>query len=218
MTSALSSKNSIASFTFAGAAFLSLWACSSAPSPTSPTSDVPVASSASAGAWRAPQANPSSEPVSASKSSSNFSLKDNRLEVPGPVLFRTGTEQLLPESDKVLDHVVDFLRAKPDVTTLRIEVHTDSQGASAMNQALSEKRALSVAKALVKKGIDCKRLIAAGFGSTKPIADNNTAEGRAANRRTEFVVAALRNRAIGGFAVDGGGVASDPCAPLYCNA
>lgn len=61
-------------------------------------------------------------------------------------------------------------------------------------------------------GADCKRLIAVGFGSTKPVADNNTAEGKAANRRVSFINAALRSRPIGGMPVDGGGkVAGDIC-------
>ena len=77
---------------------------------------------------------------------------------------------------------------------------------------LSEKRALAVCATLVKLGVDCKRLIAVGFGSSKPVADNVTAEGKATNRRLIFVNAALRNHAIGGMPVDGGGkVAGEIC-------
>ena len=91
-------------------------------------------------------------------------------------------------------------------------MHSDSQGDEKFNQTMSEKRAMAVAKALVAKGADCKRILPVGFGETKPIADNGTAEGRAANRRTEFVNAGLRGRPIGGMPLDGGGVpAGDPC-------
>ena len=73
-------------------------------------------------------------------------------------------------------------------------------------------RSIAVAKWLVGKGVDCKRLLPVGFGQEKPIADNKTAEGREQNRRTAFVNAELRKKPIGGMPVDGGGkVAGDPC-------
>ena len=105
-----------------------------------------------------------------------------------------------------------YLADKTYISTLRIEGHTDDRGDAGANQALSEKRALAVAKALVAKGVDCKRLLPVGFGANKPIRPNDTPEGRAQNRRMDFVNAALRGRAIGGMPVDGGGVvAGDPC-------
>ena len=77
---------------------------------------------------------------------------------------------------------------------------------------MTEKRATAVAQWLVKHGIDCNRLLPVGFGSTKPIAPNDTAENKAQNRRISFVHAALRGKSIGGFSVDGGGiVAGNPC-------
>ena len=95
---------------------------------------------------------------------------------------------------------------------MRIESHTDTDGSAAKNQALSEKRAMAVARALVAKGVDCKRLIAVGFGGEKPAAPNDTPENKAQNRRTLFINAALRGRPIGGMPVDGGGkVAGDVC-------
>ena len=61
--------------------------------------------------------------------------------------------------------------------------------------------------------IDCNRLIAVGFGSTKPVADNSTPVGKAENRRIEFVMAGLRGKAISGMPLDGGGkVAGDLCS------
>jgi len=142
-----------------------------------------------------------------------FELDGNTLKVPGPIVFKTGAAELLPESEAALAHVVAYLGAKDYISTLRVEVHTDATGAEGYNQALSEKRALAVALDLVGRGVDCKRLLPVGFGSTKPVAPNDTAEGRAANRRTTFVNAALRGRAIGGMPLDGSGrVAGDPCA------
>ncbi len=69
-----------------------------------------------------------------------------------------------------------------------------------------------MAKALVAKGVDCKRLLPVGFGETKPRAENKTPEGKAQNRRTTFVNAALRGKAIGGAPLEGfGKIAGDPC-------
>lgn len=142
-----------------------------------------------------------------------FELDGNALKVPGAIVYKTAGAELLPESDAVLDHVVAYLKAKDYISTLRVEVHTDSTGDAGFNQALSEKRALAVARALVARGVDCARLLPVGFGHNKPVAPNDTPEGRAQNRRTAFINAALRGRAIGGMPLDGGGqVAGDPCA------
>lgn len=142
-----------------------------------------------------------------------FELDGNRLVVPGPVVFETGSDVIKAESEAVLLHVKAFLEAKEYITTMRIEVHSDDVGSEQTNQTLTEKRALAVARWLVAKGVDCKRLIPVGFGSNKPVASNSTPEGKAANRRTEFHNAAIKGRAIGGMPLDGGGqVAGDPCS------
>ncbi len=141
-----------------------------------------------------------------------FKMKGDQLELPGPVVFETGSDTLKPESDEVLNIVKDYMEQSKDITLLRIEGHTDSDGDDKANQTLSEKRAMSVAHWLVGKGTDCKRLLPVGFGETKPIADNSTPEGKAQNRRTAFVNAARNGKPIGNFPVDGGGKnAGDPC-------
>ncbi|HVK68582.1 MAG TPA: OmpA family protein [Polyangium sp.] len=141
-----------------------------------------------------------------------FTLEGGRLVVKEPIEFDTGKDSLKATSGPALDFVAAFLQAKPEITLLRIEGHSDSQGNAALNLELSGHRALSLARALVARGVDCKRLLPVGFGETKPLADNRTAEGRKQNRRMEFVVAALKGRAVMGMPVDGGGRASgDPC-------
>ena len=70
-------------------------------------------------------------------------------------------------------------------TTIRVEGHTDSTGSASYNQALSERRALSVKNALVQRGVDASRISAVGFGKSSPIADNNSEYGRQQNRRVE---------------------------------
>lgn len=138
-------------------------------------------------------------------------LDGNKLVLPGPVSFNSGAE-LTPESDVALTAAAAWLAQKESISLVRVEAHTDSDGANPANQALSEARALAVARALVAKGVDCKRLLPVGFGEEKPVAANDSPEGKAANRRVELHNAMLRGRAIGGMPVDGGGrVAGDPC-------
>jgi outer membrane protein OmpA-like peptidoglycan-associated protein/Tol biopolymer transport system component len=103
------------------------------------------------------------------------------------VFFETGSAALLPTSTTELDRLVALLRETP---ALRIQVsgHTDDVGDDASNQTLSENRAKAVHDYLVQNGITADRLRFKGFGETKPIETNDTPEGRARNRRTEFVV------------------------------
>jgi len=101
------------------------------------------------------------------------------------VNFATAKAVLLDDSRLILDRVAASLTAHPDV---RIEVagHTDSQGTDAYNLKLSEQRANAVRNYLIEMGVDADRLVARGYGETRPIADNNTPEGRAENRRVEL--------------------------------
>ena len=127
------------------------------------------------------------------------------IQLPKPVEFETGSDRLRPSSDEVLKVVKVYLDVKKDLTLLRIEGHTDSDGRPDDNQVLSEKRAMAVARWLIAHGIACDRLLPVGFGQSKPLADNATEAGKAQNRRTSFVPAALKGRAIDGMPVDGGG-------------
>jgi OOP family OmpA-OmpF porin len=159
-----------------------------------------------------PAETPATPPPAEEKPKPTYKVEGGQLKLPGPVVFETAKDTLKPESDEVLAIVEGYLKDKPEITLLRIEGHTDSDGNDADNQKLSELRALAVARWLVAKGTDCKRLIAVGFGETKPVAANDTAENKAQNRRTAFVNAALRGKPIGGMPVDGGGKnAGDPC-------
>lgn len=153
------------------------------------------------------------KPVEEAKPKPEFKVVNGQLELPGPVVFVTGKSDIdEAASAPVLDVVVKYLEAKPEITKLRIEGHTDNVGKPDANQTLSEARALAVAKWLIGKSVKCERLYPVGFGQNKPIADNATDEGKAQNRRTAFVNAELRGKAIGGIPLDGGGkVAGDPC-------
>ena len=102
------------------------------------------------------------------------------------VNFATDKTEILPESLPQIDQVVQLLTDDPALK-LAINGHTDNTGDAAHNKTLSEGRAASVVAAITSKGIDATRLQAAGFGDTKPIADNTTEAGKAKNRRVELV-------------------------------
>ena len=142
-----------------------------------------------------------------------YEVEGGVLKVPGAIVFETQSATLKAESEAALAYVKGYLDQTTYITLLRIEGHTDSDGKPELNQALSEKRALAVARWLIAKGIDCKRLLPVGFGADKPVAPNDTSENKARNRRMAFAPVMLRGKAIGGMPVDGGGrVAADPCA------
>jgi len=101
--------------------------------------------------------------------------------------FDNGKATLQESSFTVLDELVAFLNRKDDE---RIELggHTDNVGSAPSNMKLSLDRANTVRDYLISKGIDPNRITARGYGSTKPIAENKTAAGRAENRRTEVTI------------------------------
>ncbi|MCS7077554.1 MAG: OmpA family protein [Bacteroidia bacterium] len=117
-------------------------------------------------------------------------IKKGEKVVLNNIYFEPNKYTLDPRSYDELERVYNFLKAYPTVR-IRIEGHTDGgvKGTDpAYLQKLSQDRANEVMNWLIKKGIDRKRLEAVGYGSSKPIADNNTEEGRKKNRRTEFEV------------------------------
>jgi outer membrane protein OmpA-like peptidoglycan-associated protein len=102
------------------------------------------------------------------------------------ILFDTDKATIKPESQPTLDEVVILMGAEPQ-WQITVEGHTDATGAAAHNQTLSEQRAAAVKAYLVAKGVAGGRLATAGFGASKPLADNSTELGRAQNRRVELV-------------------------------
>ena len=100
--------------------------------------------------------------------------------------FETGKATILPDSESVLGEVAKMLQQNPDIK-VSVEGHTDNVGSATGNQSLSEKRAQAVVAWLTSHGIAASRLSAKGWGSSKPVEDNNTEDGRAKNRRVELV-------------------------------
>ncbi len=107
------------------------------------------------------------------------------LIMPGNITFVTAGHDLNASFHQVLDSVVLVLQEFKQ-TIIVVAGHTDSRGSDSYNQALSERRANSVAQYLMQKGVAAPRIDAVGFGEKYPIADNGTADGRALNRRVEL--------------------------------
>jgi outer membrane protein OmpA-like peptidoglycan-associated protein len=105
----------------------------------------------------------------------------------GDVFFASGQGELKPEAANSLAPVVEFLAKYPGLP-VRVEGYTDDRGADAANLALSQRRAESVLRALVAAGADAGRLSAVGRGEADPLAGNDSAAGRARNRRVEILV------------------------------
>ena len=115
-------------------------------------------------------------------------VSKNKIIITEPVYFATSKAKILDQSLPILDEVARVLKENTQIQLVRIEGHTDSRGSDTYNQKLSQERAESVRKYLMRQGIDRDRLEAAGYGETQPIAENETPEGRAKNRRVEFTI------------------------------
>jgi len=134
-----------------------------------------------------------------------ITIANNQLQLLQPLVFETQTDVLLPQSQAAITDIKAFLDKKNYISTLRIEGNVNIFADEQQNLVLSAERGLAVAKALVAAGVACERLLVSALGSSKPVATNDTPEGRMANNRIELVVAALRGHAIGGMPLEGVG-------------
>ncbi|QXL84057.1 OmpA family protein [Comamonas sp. NLF-1-9] len=110
-----------------------------------------------------------------------------KLDIPSDISFASGRADIEPNFRPVLERFAQSLRANP-ATEVRIIGHTDSTGSDAINDPLSLQRAISARNFLADRGVDPARIQVAGRGSYEPIASNDSAEGRARNRRVEIYV------------------------------
>jgi OOP family OmpA-OmpF porin len=113
-------------------------------------------------------------------------LTPSSIQIADKVQFGFDSADILPASFDLLKEVAGVLEKNQQIEKMQVEGHTDSSGSASHNRELSQKRAESVRAYLVKAGVPSKRLVAKGFGPDKPIADNNTDEGKEKNRRVEF--------------------------------
>ncbi len=112
-------------------------------------------------------------------------MEDGKIIANG-IRFDVGKATLKPESMGIINEVVDLMKDHPDLN-FSVEGHTDSDGDDALNMELSDKRAESVKTTMISMGIAADRLESRGLGESMPITDNSSPEGKANNRRVEFV-------------------------------
>jgi outer membrane protein OmpA-like peptidoglycan-associated protein len=110
------------------------------------------------------------------------------ISLAGSLLFPTGQGELSPIARRNLDQVASALERQDEDARFAVEGHTDDSGSAKLNEQLSAKRAQAVADYLNERGISEGRMRVAGFGERMPVAQNDTDEGRAANRRVDIVV------------------------------
>lgn len=104
------------------------------------------------------------------------------------IYFDSGKDTIQDRSSELISEIASTLNNHPEILKLRVEGHTDSVGSDIRNLNLSQARAEAVVRALVVAGVDANRLDAAGFGEMRPIASNDSEEGRQENRRVEFII------------------------------
>jgi len=109
------------------------------------------------------------------------------VNLPNGVTFDTDSTLIKPAFRDTLDRVAQSMVQYPD-SLIDVYGHTDSTGSDAYNQTLSENRARAVADYLTSRGVSAQRVRSQGFGETRPVASNNTEEGRSANRRVEIKI------------------------------
>jgi outer membrane protein OmpA-like peptidoglycan-associated protein len=123
-------------------------------------------------------------------------VADNEIYILEQVQFDTAKATIKPVSDPLLDEVAGVLKEHKEITKVEVQGHTDNRGSKAGNKQLSQARADSVLKALVKRGIDKGRLSAKGYGQDVPIASNDDDAGRQKNRRVQFKILEKNGQAM----------------------
>jgi outer membrane protein OmpA-like peptidoglycan-associated protein len=132
---------------------------------------------------------PGNPPDGCPKTYTRVVVTEKKIELKQAVFFDTNKATIKPVSFPLLDDVASALRDNPKIK-VEVQGHTDSQGNDAFNKKLSQQRAESVRNYLIKKGITSDRMDPKGYGEDQPLEDNRTADGRAKNRRVEFVITA----------------------------
>jgi len=112
-------------------------------------------------------------------------LQDGKI-ISNGIRFDVNKATLRPESMGIINEITTLMKDHPEIS-FSVEGHTDSDGDDALNQTLSEQRAATVVSTMKKMGIDANRLTSKGWGENKPLDTNSTPEGKANNRRVEFV-------------------------------
>jgi outer membrane protein OmpA-like peptidoglycan-associated protein len=115
-------------------------------------------------------------------------VRNGQMTIFGKIQFASGSDDILPKSDQLVDEMGRALKEHPELKRVEIQGHTDNTGDDFFNLKLGQQRAEAVKRALVKRGVAPVRLHPKGYGEGSPLAPNDTPAGRAKNRRVEFVM------------------------------
>jgi OOP family OmpA-OmpF porin len=129
---------------------------------------------------------PAPEPEPEPEPPSRVVVEAERIRVDEKIHFEIGSAEISTDSDSLLTEIAEVMNGNPHVRKVRIEGHTDNQGAAPYNLDLSRRRARAVRERLIANGVEAGRLESEGFGLSRPVETNDTDAGRAANRRVEF--------------------------------
>jgi outer membrane protein OmpA-like peptidoglycan-associated protein len=113
-------------------------------------------------------------------------ITDTEIKILQQIHFAFDKDVIRPESFPIVDAVAEILKQNPKVK-IEVQGHTDNKGSAAYNLGLSGRRAASVMRALISRGVDKNRLRSKGYGMTRPIVPNDTEQNRALNRRSQFI-------------------------------
>lgn len=130
-----------------------------------------------------PEAAPEPEPQK------RVEVRENKIVINEKVQFELDSDKILPVSHDLLNEVAKVIKDNPQIKAIEVEGHASAEGSDEHNQKLSERRAKAVMKYLTKTaGTPKAMLTSKGYGETRPIADNETEDGREKNRRVEFTI------------------------------
>jgi len=120
--------------------------------------------------------------------SKDVRVRGGKLEILQKIYFDNAKATIRAESFDILDQISAFLHMHTEISRIRIEGHTDNNGEAKFNKWLSKQRAEAVKKYLIRRGVGPHRLSSEGYGFERPITSNDSADGRAQNRRVEFLI------------------------------
>jgi large repetitive protein len=132
------------------------------------------------------------------KGKSQVKLTGEKIEILDKVYFDVNKDIIQKRSYALLNQVASILKTHPELTKVRVEGHTDSDGSDAANLDLSDRRARAVRAYLADRGVEASRLDAEGFGETKPVAPNSNKKNKEKNRRVEFVIVEMNGQPVQG--------------------
>ena len=138
------------------------------------------------------------EPAEPSERTERVVVTCEEIRISEPIVFGTGADGVAGESAPLLTEIASALASATWIRQVQVEGHTDSTGSGAYNQRISHERAKAVAEHLTMLGVDPARLTYVGYGETRPIASNDTAEGREQNSRIAFTIIEHDGCPIGG--------------------